>query len=35
VTVSLRSGVAPERWLEDPRALMTALELYREADRRR
>jgi hypothetical protein len=33
VIVALRSGVAAEEWLNDPRALVTALELLGEADR--
>jgi hypothetical protein len=35
VAVALRSGVAPGYWLEDARALMTAVLLYDEADKRR
>jgi hypothetical protein len=33
VAVALRSGVAPAVWLEDPRNLFTALDIYAEADR--
>ena len=32
MVVALRSGVAPEVWLEDPRALFTALTLLEAAD---
>jgi hypothetical protein len=32
VIVALRSGVAPEHWLDDPAALVTALELLARAD---
>lgn len=30
--VAMRTGVGPAEWLDDPRALMTALELLAEAD---
>jgi hypothetical protein len=33
VAVALRSGVAADVWIEDPRALFTAVELLAEADR--
>jgi hypothetical protein len=32
VKVALRSGVAADVWIDDPRALFTAVELLREAD---
>jgi hypothetical protein len=32
VIVAMRTGVAPAEWLDDPRALITALELLAEAD---
>jgi hypothetical protein len=35
VIVALRSGVAPDVWLEDSRALMTAAQLLEEEDRKR
>jgi hypothetical protein len=35
VIVALRSGVAAEVWLDDPRALLTALDLLAEVDRER
>jgi hypothetical protein len=35
VAVALRSGISHEVWLEDARALITAVELYGEADRKR
>jgi hypothetical protein len=33
VILAMRSGVAPDEWLADTRALVTAVELYSEADR--
>lgn len=33
--VAIRTGVATEHWLEDPRALMTALDVLAEVDRQR
>lgn len=33
--VALRSGIAPEAWLADTNALVTAVELYEELDRER
>jgi hypothetical protein len=35
VAVALYSGVAPDEWLADTRALVTAAELIDEAQRRR
>jgi hypothetical protein len=32
VAVALRSGVPADVWIDDPRALFTAVELLREAD---
>jgi hypothetical protein len=35
VIVAIRTGVPADAWLEDPRALTTALEVLAEADRKR
>lgn len=35
MALSIRTGVAPDFWLEDTRALVTAVELLNEADRKR
>jgi len=35
VILALRTGVAPDAWLDDPRALATAVALLREIDRKR
>jgi len=35
VTLAIRTGVAADHWIEDPRAAMTAVQLIAEADRRR
>jgi len=34
VLLAVRTGVAPEAWLEDTRALVTAAEILAEADRK-
>lgn len=33
--LAIRTGVAHDAWLDDPRALLTALQLLAEADRQR
>ena len=35
MSVALRSGIPADAWLEDTRALFTAVDLYDEADSRR
>lgn len=34
MVVALRTGSSPAPWVDDPRALSTAIELLAEADRR-
>jgi len=34
VAVALRSQIAPAHWLDDPAAMFTAIELFRESDAR-
>jgi hypothetical protein len=35
VALAIRTGVPPDAWLEDTRALVTAVELFNEIDRKR
>lgn len=34
VAVAIRTGVAPSEWMDDPRALVTAVHIITEMDRR-
>jgi len=35
VILAIRTGVAADHWIEDPRALVTAMHMLAEADRKR